>query len=95
MIGVGERAFLLRVIGNSMEPRFPAGCLICIDPDAPTTSGDYVLAKPSPVSQVMFAQLVDDGVRRFLRPENSQFPALELGPGSTVCGRVMQVIQEL
>ncbi len=40
-----EEPFALRVIGDEMEPEFPDGCIIVIDPAGHCTHGSYVIAK--------------------------------------------------
>jgi len=39
-----EEPFALRVIGDEMEPEFPDGCIIIIDPAGHCTNGTYVVA---------------------------------------------------
>ncbi|OYD24722.1 LexA family transcriptional repressor [Oceanimonas baumannii] len=42
---VGERAFGMRISGDSMTPEFGEGDLVIIDPDIEPVPGDYVAAK--------------------------------------------------
>lgn len=42
---VGERAFGMRISGDSMTPLFEEGDLVIIDPDIDPVPGDYVAAK--------------------------------------------------
>ncbi|WP_445497917.1 LexA family protein [Photorhabdus sp. SF281] len=42
-----ERAFALRIDGDSMTPEFKAGDLVIIDPDACAAPGEFVVAKNS------------------------------------------------
>lgn len=42
--GTDEKAFALRVAGDSMEPRFPPGTIITVSPAHPPTNGDLVVA---------------------------------------------------
>jgi len=39
--------FALQVLDASMEPEFPAGCIIIVDPTGYARHGSYVLAKPA------------------------------------------------
>jgi len=43
--GNDERAFALRVAGDSMEPKFPAGTIITVSPKYPPHSGQLVVAR--------------------------------------------------
>lgn len=42
---IGERAFAMRISGDSMTPWFEEGDLVIIDPDIEPVPGDYVAAK--------------------------------------------------
>ncbi|GHA05458.1 repressor [Oceanisphaera arctica] len=42
---IGERAFGMRISGDSMTPEFSDGDLVIIDPDIEPVPGDYVAAK--------------------------------------------------
>lgn len=42
---IGERAFAMRISGDSMTPEFGEGDLVIIDPDIEPVPGDYVAAK--------------------------------------------------
>ena len=40
-----KEPFVLRVIGGNMEPEFPDGSIIVVDPGQPVTDGDFVVTK--------------------------------------------------
>ena len=42
---IGDRAFAMRISGDSMAPEFGEGDLVIIDPDIDPVPGDYVAAK--------------------------------------------------
>lgn len=42
---IGDRAFAMRISGDSMTPEFGEGDLVIIDPDIEPVPGDYVAAK--------------------------------------------------
>lgn len=48
-LAANRRAFAIRVIGESMYPRFEEGELVYIDPMRPPRIGDYVLIELKPV----------------------------------------------
>jgi SOS-response transcriptional repressor LexA len=87
----GERAFALRVPGDSMEPKFPEGVTIVVDPDVEPTHGSFVIALLEDVGQITFKQLVMDG-RRYLKPLNPRYPVLEVDSQVSLCGVVKQMI---
>lgn len=89
------RAFWLRVEGDAMEPEFYQGELILVDPDKPCSPGDYVVAKDVGTQQATFKKLTVDGGRYFLKPENRQYPVVEIDdPALRVIGRVMRHSKE-
>lgn len=91
--GVGPRCFALKVRGPSMEPTFPDGCLIVVDPDRAPVSGSYVVAKIPNAEEVTFKRLVIDAGRQQLQPLNPQFAAFELPAEGVICGVVVRMIQ--
>ena len=80
--------YALRVLGDSMEPEFPEGCVIIVDPGYAPHDGAYVVVDYA--GDVFFRQLVVDGERRFLRPLNPKYGAFELTPPYTIRGGVVQ-----
>lgn len=80
--------YALRVLGDSMEPEFPDGCVIIIDPGHVPRDGSYVVVEYA--GDIFFRQLVIDGERRFLKPVNPKYGAFELVPPYTVRGGVVQ-----
>ena len=80
--------YALRVLGDSMEPEFPDGCVIIVDPGHAPRDGSYVVVEYA--GDVFFRQLVIDGERRFLKPLNPKYGAFELVPPYTLRGGVVQ-----
>lgn len=87
----GPRTFVLRVQGQSMEPRFIDGDLIFVDPDAEARHGSFVVVRLDDAQQATFKQLVIEGDRRFLRPLNERWPdpIIEINGHATLCGVVV------
>lgn len=90
---VGKNAFALRVMGDSMEPRFPAGAIVVVDPDKEAVSGSLVVAKMG--ESATFKRLLKDAGRIWLRPENQQYPAMEVDKEVQIIGVVRQVIFDI
>lgn len=88
---VGERAYALRVIGDSMEPKFPEGAIIIVDPDSKTRHGSFVVALLRESHEVTFKQLIMDG-KRYLKPLNPRYPIMEIDSHTTICGVVKQMV---
>ena len=80
--------YALRVLGDSMEPEFPDGCVVIVDPGHTPRDGSYVVVEYA--GDVFFRQLVFDGERRFLKPLNPKYGGFELVPPYTVRGGVVQ-----
>jgi SOS-response transcriptional repressor LexA len=86
---VGESAFGLRVQGDSMEPTFPAGCIIIVDPSRDARNGSYVVVRLDDSTEATFKQLIFDGPVRYLKPLNPRYPIMQINSDTTVCGVVV------
>ncbi len=82
--------YALRVLGDSMEPEFPDGCVVIVDPGHTPRDGSYVVVEYA--GDVFFRQLVIDGERRFLKPLNPKYGSFELTPPYTIRGGVVQQV---
>ncbi len=80
--------YALRVLGDSMEPEFPEGCVVIVDPGHVPRDGSYVIVEFA--GDVFFRQMAFEGERRFLRPLNPRYGGFELTPPYTVRGGVVQ-----
>ena len=80
--------YALRVMGDSMAPEFPDGCIIIIDPGYTPHDGSYVVVEYA--GDVFFRQMVFEGERRFLQPLNPGYGRFELLPPYTLRGGVVQ-----
>lgn len=85
-VPVKENTFALRVDGDSMEPEFPAGVLIVVEPDLDPQPGDYVIAKNG--DDATFKQLVKDGSDWLLKPLNERYPIKPLESPCKIIGVV-------
>lgn len=80
--------YALRVLGDSMAPEFPDGCVVIIDPGHVPHDGSYVVVEYA--GDIFFRQLVLDGERRLLKPLNPKYGSFELIPPYTIRGGVIQ-----
>ncbi|WNV05019.1 S24 family peptidase [Candidatus Methylospira mobilis] len=89
---VSRNAFALRVQGDSMEPVFPNGSYIIVDPALEAHHGSYVVMRMDDAEQATFKQLVIDGSERYLKPLNPRYPLMPIRQSVTVCGVVRQML---
>jgi SOS-response transcriptional repressor LexA len=88
-IPVGSRSFAIRVLADSMEPKFLNGDIIVIDPDIEPKPLDFVLVLDQTSNHISFKQLIEDGKQRFLRPLNPRYPLVELQACHRMIGKVV------
>lgn len=93
---VGERAFYLRVEGDSMlAPHgrgYPPGCLVLVDPDTAPDPGRRVVARHVETSEVTFKELAYDAGQYYLKPLNPQYQMIEIDSEWEVIGVVRETI---
>jgi SOS-response transcriptional repressor LexA len=88
---MSAQSFSLRVEGDSMEPEFPSGCVIFVDPQTQPLNGDYVVVALDDSHQATFKQLVLDGAQRYLKPLNPRYPIIPVDRDARVCGVVREM----
>ncbi len=85
--------FAVYVRGDSMTSNFgrsyPEGCIIFVDPERESRSGDRVIAKLTDVNEATFKVLVEDAGVNFLRPLNQQYPTLQINGNCKIIGKVI------
>ena len=92
-VSVGPNAYALRVRGDSMEPDFPEGSIIIVDPRREPQPGNYVIAKNG--GEATFKQLTKDGADRYLKPLNPQYPIKLIDEHMIICGVVVSMERKL
>lgn len=98
-VGDGERitttykarkhTYALKVQGDSMQPLFPNGCIIIVEPDEEPVSGRYVIVRQG--GDVTFKQLMQDGSKQYLKPLNTNYPIMQLNEDAVFCGVVKRM----
>jgi SOS-response transcriptional repressor LexA len=88
---MSKYSFALRVKGSSMEPEFPDGCVIFVDPGVAWKSGDFVVVRFDHSDEATFKRIVLDEERVLLVPVNPQYPTRELTGEFTVSGVVREM----
>lgn len=91
---VREHTYALRVEGDSMEPTFPRGCLIIVEPGEDPHPGQYVIVRQNG-SEATFKQLIQDGGTYMLKPINDRYPIMQMQAGAVFCGVVKQMMMDV
>ncbi|CAN7460464.1 LexA family protein [Pseudomonas brassicacearum] len=94
---VGPRAFILRVEGVSMEPKFMEGDKIVIDPSLEALPGHFVAAKRTRDQAATLKQLKQEGSEQYLFALNPDWPEriIKLSEEWFICGRARWKITDL
>jgi SOS-response transcriptional repressor LexA len=84
-------AYVLRVHGISMEPRFHDGDLIFVDPHVEPIGGRYVVVMLEDSNEATFKQLIVEGGRQYLKALNPEWPnrIIEVNQNARICGVVV------
>jgi len=78
----GRNLFALKVLGDSMEPRFHEGDVIIINPNIHPRSGDFAVVKLLDTEEVIFKKYIErekEGLI-ILKPLNPEYHEIHLGP---------------
>lgn len=83
--------FVLRVRGESMEPKFHDGELIFVDPQVAPVSGRYVVVRLEDSQEATFKQLIIEEGHQYLKALNPDWPnrIIEVNSNATICGVVV------
>lgn len=94
---VGPRAFILRVEGISMEPKFIEGDKIVIDPSLDALPGHFVAAKRTRDQAATLKQLRQEGSEQYLFALNPDWPEriIKMSEEWSICGRARWKISDL
>ena len=86
-----EDTFVLRVDGESMEPKFHDGELIYVDPEVAPESGRYVVVRLGGADEAILAPAHRRGGRRYFKALNPDWPdrIVEASDEVGICGVVV------
>lgn len=94
-VGVGVRAFALRVEDDSMNApagmSIPMGYHVIVDPDVDHKNGDIVAAVLPGQAQVIVKKLVIDGPNRYLRPLNPTYSPIPIDDECQIIGPALEI----
>jgi len=90
-VACSKDSFVLRVRGESMEPKFHDGELIFVDPHAEPVHGKYVVVMIEDTAEATFKQLIVEDDRQYLKAVNPNWPnrIIELDQTARICGVVV------
>jgi DNA polymerase V len=80
--------YALRVTDDSMAPEFWEGCIIIIEPRYSAQNGQYAVVDYA--NDTTFRQFVEVDGRRYLKPLNEKYAAVEITGPFAVRGVVIQ-----
>lgn len=83
-----DALFSLQVLDDSMEPEFPTGCIIVIDPSGTIKNGCFVLANPN--DEYIFRQLLIQEDKYFLKPMRTDYSVMEISGLDLIKGVIVQ-----
>jgi SOS-response transcriptional repressor LexA len=87
-VPVKKHTFALRVVGDSMEPEFPEGTVIVVEPDMQADPGDFVVVRANGGLECTFKQLMKDGNDWYLKPINDRYPIKPMPKDAVIIGVV-------
>lgn len=90
-VNCSKRAFILKVQGLSMSPKFNQGDQIFVDPEVQAENGSYVVARLDDENQATFKQLIIEGDKKYLKAINPDWPTqfIEINGNCTIIGKVI------
>lgn len=90
-VDCSDETFVLKIKGQSMEPRFAEGDLIFVDPHAAPGHKKFVVVRANDSLEATFKQLVVEENRKYLKALNPDWPdrIVEIGENTTICGVVV------
>jgi SOS-response transcriptional repressor LexA len=92
---VSQRAFALRIRGDSMEPLIPNGSVVIVDPDVEALPGKVVVVRQNNDSEATIKTLIRDGSSFLLKPENPRYPILPMLEDAVICGVAIQFTKDI
>ena len=86
-----KHTYALRVVGDSMETKFPEGCVIIVEPEEQPHNKSFVIVTVQDSNQATFKQLIDDESGKYLKPLNEKYPLMPFQPNTNFCGVVKKM----
>ena len=90
---ISSNAFALTVTDSSMQPQFPAGTQLIIDPDKDVKDRGFVVIALQNHQKEIFRQILIDGQQMYMKPlcpDLEHFNIVPLNKKDKVCGTLVQ-----
>ena len=87
---VRRHTYALRVRGDSMEPKFPEGCIVIVEPEEDAIHGKFVIVRRNG-DEPTLKQYVEDGGSKYLKPLNARYPIEIMRQDDVFCGVVKKM----
>jgi len=84
----GNEPFVLQVLGDSMEPEFPNGCMVVVEPGSQIEHGYFVIADAG--TEVILRRVLIENQQWRLEALNPAYPVLEIEGPESIRGIVIQ-----
>ncbi|AUI88128.1 LexA family transcriptional repressor [Vibrio azureus] len=99
-VKVSEKAFAMRVTGNSMTnpfgyPSIPAGSVIVVEPCSSPDNGKIVVAILNDAPEATIKKLEIDGPQKYLLPLNPKYDPISISGNCRIIGYVKQVVMDI
>lgn len=89
-----RHTYALRVKGDSMEPKFPQGCLVIVEPEEDPVHGKFVIVRRNG-DEPTLKQYIEEGGSKFLKPMNTRYPIELMQADDAFCGVVKRMEQDV
>jgi len=89
-LNLGSNAYALTLKDTTMEPRFPEGTTILVDPTIQPADRDFAVVHVDGQKLPTFKQILIDGDSIYLKPLNADFKAIHLDKNYKFLGVVVQ-----
>ena len=80
--------YALQVTDNSMEPEFPNGCIVIVDPSGSCVDGQYIFVEYDGVR--WFRKFKEIDGENYLLALNTEYPEIKLDNSYDVIGIIVQ-----
>ncbi len=87
---LSEHAYALTVKDTTMEPRFPEGTVLLVDPAIQPADRDYAIVHMDGYKSPTFKQILIDGSTTYIKPLNPDFKTLALDKSHKFLGVMVQ-----
>lgn len=87
---ISSKGFAITLKDSTMEPNFPEGTILIIDPLLKAKNQDYVIAFHEAQSLATFKQLLLDGNDIYLKPLNPEFKTIKATETHVIMGTMIQ-----